>query len=278
MAGHGCNDLITVDPDSTNPDKAWKRMMCKYKKVKPLATSELRKEGYTRFVCVSDTHSKTDHRMMPPIPDGDILLHAGDFTMHSGVSEIDLFSKWLEGLPHKYKIVIAGNHDQAFDQTRWPLLKKYFGIKFTDSKLQLKNCIYLEDSAVTVLGFKIYGSPWQPQYHPGAFNLSRGQALLDKWNMIPSNIDVLLTHTPPLGHGDESTLNGHAGCVDLLNTVQQRVKPLYHVFGHIHEGYGVTTNGNTVFINAAICNEHFKPCHEPIIFDLPHATSLPDES
>jgi len=28
----------------------------------------------------------------------------------------------------------------------------------------------------------------------------------------------------------------HVGCVDLLNAVQLRVKPKYHIFGHIHEG------------------------------------------
>jgi len=80
----------------------------------------------------------------------------------------------------------------------------------------------------------------------------------------------LLTHGPPIGHGDECCgHNNRAGCVDLLRTVQQRVQPLYHIFGHIHEGYGQTTDGKTMFINASSCNSQYRPQHQPIVFDLP---------
>lgn len=54
--------------------------------------------------------------------------------------------------------------------------------------------------------------------------------------MIPSDTDILVTHTPPVGHGDLCCTGVRAGCVELLSTVQNRVKPKYHVFGHIHEG------------------------------------------
>lgn len=54
--------------------------------------------------------------------------------------------------------------------------------------------------------------------------------------MIPSDTDILVTHTPPVGHGDLCCSGVRAGCVELLSTVQNRVKPKYHVFGHIHEG------------------------------------------
>lgn len=57
-----------------------------------------------------------------------------------------------------------------------------------------------------------------------------------KWNKIPDDTDILVTHTPPVGHGDLCCTGVRAGCVELLTTVQQRVKPKYHVFGHIHEG------------------------------------------
>lgn len=109
---------------------------------------------------------------------------------------------------------------------------------------------------------------------PGyAFYRPRGQPILHKWNQIPTKIDILLTHTPPLGHGDfnswEKCDGVLAGCAELLNTVEMRVKPKYHVFGHIHQCRGVTTNGTTIFINAAICDHKLNSCYKPIIFDVP---------
>ena len=80
--------------------------------------------------------------------------------------------------------------------------------------------------------------------------------------------------------------NSHAGCHDLLKTVQKRVKPAYHIFGHIHQGkifnfielkkncnnliidYGIWTDDTTTFINASICNRNYIPEREPIIFDI----------
>lgn len=76
----------------------------------------------------------------------------------------------------------------------------------------------------------------QPEFGNWAFNLPRGEECLEKWNKIPTDTDILLTHTPPLGHGDLVCSGVRAGCVELLSTVQQKVKPKYHVFGHIHEG------------------------------------------
>lgn len=48
--------------------------------------------GYTRFVCVSDTHSRTDPIQMPY---GDVLIHAGDFTELGLPSEVKKFNEWL---------------------------------------------------------------------------------------------------------------------------------------------------------------------------------------
>ena len=80
------------------------------------------------------------------------------------------------------------------------------------------------------------GSPWQPEFGGWAFNLKRGEECLRKWNLIPEDTDVLITHSPPLGFGDLCSTGTRAGCVDLLQSVQTRVKPKYHVYGHIHEG------------------------------------------
>ncbi|XP_039618122.1 EF-hand calcium-binding domain-containing protein 6-like [Polypterus senegalus] len=187
----------------------------------------------------------------------------------------------LGTLPYEYKIVIAGNHELTFDQEFMAdLIKQDFYYFPSASKLKsenyenvqslLTNCIYLQDSEVTVRGFRIYGSPWQPWYNGWGFNLPRGQALLDKWNLIPDGTDVLITHGPPLGFLDWVPKQmQRAGCMELLNTVQRRVQPKLHVFGHIHEGYGVMTDGGTIYVNASACTVNFQPMNPAIVIDLP---------
>lgn len=91
---------------------------------------------------------------------------------------------------------------------------------------------------------------------------------MEKWNLIPSNIDVLITHTPPLGYGDLVCSGVRAGCVELLSTVQNRVKPKYHVFGHVHEGYGISSDGKIIFINASTCDLNYLPNNPAIVFDI----------
>ncbi|KAK9525278.1 hypothetical protein VZT92_016005 [Zoarces viviparus] len=111
----------------------------------------------------------------------------------------------------------------------------------------------------------------QPWYYGWGFNLPRGQALLDKWNQIPDNTDILVTHCPPLGFLDWVPKKmQRVGCMELLNTVQRRIKPKLHVFGHIHEGYGMMTDGTTTFVNASACTVNFLPMNAPIVFDLPN--------
>lgn len=121
---------------------------------------------------------------------------------------------------------------------------------------------------IEIYGLKIYGTPWQPEFCKWAFNVPRGKDCLDKWELIPANIDVLISHTPPLGHGDLCCTNVRAGCVELLSTVQQRVKPKYHVFGHVHEGYGITSDGKIIFINASTCDINYLPHNPPVVFDI----------
>lgn len=88
----------------------------------------------------------------------------------------------------------------------------------------------------------------QPEFRKWAFNLPRGGQCLSKWNIIPDNTDILVTHTPPLGFGDLCCTGVRAGCVELLSTVQQRVLPKYHIFGHIHESNYIYILLITVFI------------------------------
>ena len=138
-----------------------------------------------RIVCISDTHGQ--HAKLG-VPDGDVLIHAGDFMAFGDTpKEIIDFNQWLGGQPHRHKIVIAGNHDWMFE--RHPGAAKEL----------LGNAIYLENSGTELAGLKIWGSPVQPEFNNWAFNVARGAAIRRYWEMIPDSTDVLVTHGPPYG-------------------------------------------------------------------------------
>ena len=151
--------------------------------------------------------------------------------------------------------MIAGNHDWCFQQ------QPKNAVSF------LTGCQYLFDQAVTLDGLTVYGSPWQPWFHDWAFNLQRGAEIAAKWTLIPPGIDLLVTYGPPRGHGDRTWLGEEQGCADLLAAVT-RVRPRLHVFGHIHEGAGITRDSATVFINASCCDPFNAPVNLPVVFDL----------
>ncbi|KAF4028138.1 Calcineurin-like phosphoesterase [Phytophthora infestans] len=224
-----------------------------------------------RVVCVSDTHGL--HEDAVAIPDGDVFVHAGDFTDTGERSEVVAFNEFLGRLPHRYKLVIAGNHESSFDRAFYPEYWHQYGHrqKYDPEEVRalLTNALYLEDQAVLIEGFVFYGTPWQPEFCNWAFNLPRGGALLKKWRYIPTDTDVLITHTPPMGHGD---LVGYqrVGCADLLREVESRVRPKLHVFGHVHEGYGrsASPDGAITYFNASICTHNYEPVNAPFVFEL----------
>ncbi|XP_071791351.1 metallophosphoesterase MPPED2-like isoform X1 [Asterias amurensis] len=275
---------VTVHPETNKPTYVWdciknkSSTVCRV--VQPLDPSTPKPEDAVRFVCISDTHNQAA-RLLPTIPDGDVLIHGGDFTNVGSLKEIKQFNDFMGKLPHRHKIVIAGNHEVTFDRQLMTEQNSHVFMSFATALQEVKqedwkhipshltNCTYLEDAEVNIMGFRIYGSPWQPEFCDWAFNLPRGKPLLDKWNLIPTGIDILVTHGPPLGHGDLTTSKERAGCVELLTSVQRRLKPKYHIFGHIHEGYGITTDNTTTFINASICTVNYSPSNHPIVFDLP---------
>ena len=192
-----------------------------------------------KIICISDTHNL--HKDLK-IPDGDILIHAGDMTCVGGIDEIKEFNEWLGTLPHRHKIVIAGNHDL------------YFEAKPSLANLLITNAIYLNDSGIEIEGLKIWGSPISPNYQDWAFNRERGESIRKHWEMIPEDTDILITHCPPFGILDFNDKEKHEGCQDLLEIIQQKIKPRLHIFGHLHDAHGQTKIGETIFVNASIVN------------------------
>lgn len=260
-------------PSSEDPNAAWK-ILSETQKVLPVTLPEEPQPPNTlRLVCISDTHTLTEGIVIPP---GDVLLHAGDFSNVGKPEEVKGFSRFLERQPHKYKVVIAGNHDIPFDLQSYDRLRPRFlpreKMPAAQIKALLTNCTYLEDTGVIIDGIKFWGSPWQPEFYDWGFNLARGAQCAQQWKTIPAGVDVLMTHGPPIGHGDRCQDGFRAGCVDLLREIQTRIHPRIHIFGHIHEGYGVTSDGNTTFINASICNLKYNPVQKPLVIDI----ALPD--
>jgi predicted phosphohydrolase len=166
-----------------------------------------------RIVCVSDTHGR---HQFSEVPAGDILIHAGDVTLHGSLANAEEFNSWLGTLPHKHKIVIAGNHDFCFQEQP------------EEARARITNAIYLEDSGCEIEGLKFYGSPWTLIFFNWAFMLSEVE-LADKWALIPNDTDVLIT---------------------LLHRVYE-VAPRLHVFGHIHEAAGRLDHDGITFLNAS---------------------------
>uniref|UniRef100_A0A0N5APF7 Metallophos domain-containing protein n=1 Tax=Syphacia muris TaxID=451379 RepID=A0A0N5APF7_9BILA len=270
-------NFVPAEPLAHKPIELWRRYMKQGRICEPAKMLRLNTpiyENKVRFVCISDTHEKLEE-IAPMIPDGDVLIHAGDFTNYGDIGEVIKFNAEIGKLPHKYKVVIAGNHEIGFEDGEEMSERQIAGLNMlgiSKAYEMLNNCIYLCDKSIELFGLKIYGTPWHTM--PGySFYRSRGQAIMSKWNLIPAKIDVLITHNPPLGHGDYNSWQKCdgllAGCADLLNTVEKRVKPKYHIFGHIHQMHGATTNGVTTFLNASICDHKLRPDYDPIIFDLP---------
>lgn len=138
---------------------------------------------------------------------------------------------------------------------------------------------YLQDSGCQVQGVNFYGTPWSVRCgRDWAFqaldNDEEGYGLAEKYAAVPLGIDVLVTHQPPLGMQDmgDTTRQGST----MLAARVRDVKPLVHVFGHIHTGHGATKGGygdgpETLFVNAAICDEDYQPVQKPILVQMVHA-------
>ncbi len=205
-----------------------------------------------KIVCLSDTHGVHDEIT---VPDGDLLLHAGDLSKRGKEHEISAFNSWLGTLPHPYKVIVAGNHDFMFEH------------QAAQAEALITHALYLKNTSIEIEGLKIWGSPITPWFYDWAFNRQRGADIRRYWETIPTGIDILITHGPPQGILDTTIHGSQVGCADLLEHVF-RVKPKVHLFGHIHEGYGQVTIDDILFVNASTLNVNYKPVNEAIVLEL----------
>jgi Icc-related predicted phosphoesterase len=198
-----------------------------------------------KIVAIADVHNQE-----PVLPEGDMLVIAGDLTGHGTITQMARFSAWLRKQPHRHKVVIAGNHD--FCLQRWREKEE------SETMLGGDGIVYLRDQAVEIEGLKIYGTPWQPWFYDWAFNLERGAEIAAKWALIPEKLDLLISHGPPRGYGDRTNRGERVGCEDLLAAIELK-RPRFTVFGHIHEDPGYWDHQGLSLINCSIGERYSKP-------------------
>jgi Icc-related predicted phosphoesterase len=197
---------------------------------------------------ISDTHNK--HKKIA-LPGGDILIHSGDVSGRGESGEIIPFLDWYADQDYSTLILVPGNHDFGFEKQPERYAKECGD----------RNIVLLNDSACTIEGIKIHGSPCQPWFHSWAFNRARTQAEATKqhpwikphWDLIPEDTEVLITHGPPHMILDDANARGysnHVGCEELAKRILE-TKVKLHIFGHIHEGAGYKYLDGRTYVNAS---------------------------
>lgn len=225
--------------------------------------------------CISDLHG-----YYPDLEGGDLLILAGDCTANDSLENWHKFFDWFEKQVYKKKVLIAGNHDNWCKY--WALSGTFDDITYQQMYNEEKPMFdYLCDSGTEFEGLKIWGSPWTTTFvgmnpHCKAFTVHTDEQLADKFEKIPHDTDILITHSPPFGVLDlvpyKQFTKGaeHCGSRYLYAWFKYVGRPKLHVFGHIHEGYGVEERfagyNNTMVksVNASHVNEYYKPVNPPI--------------
>lgn len=212
-----------------------------------------------KLVCISDTHEQEENVILP---EGDVLIHAGDMTYRGDIGKLSKFTNWMGKQDFKHKIVISGNHDFCFQNNNHKIAVRLC----EESELT-----YLQDSGVMIDGVFFWGSPWQPWFHNWAFNAQRGKDIAHHWAKIPDHTNVLITHGPVMNVLDEAPRGSgveHVGCQDLADRIGNLPNIKAHICGHIHNGYGIKKLANVQFVNASSCTEAYKPTNQPIVIEI----------
>jgi Predicted phosphoesterases, related to the Icc protein len=187
-----------------------------------------------RIVQISDTHSR--HHELPPLPEGNVLVHCGDISEDGTEDEVLDFLNWFIELPYAHKIFVCGNHDLC--------LRDADGIEELPD-----NVHFLQDCGVTIDGVRFFGIGYD---HPES--------------VIPSDTDVVVTHEPPMDILDR-TGEISWGNFYLLKRIQE-IRPKYHLFGHAHSAQGVLRKDGIVFSNASLMDDSKTVAYQPKVFDF----------
>ena len=233
--------------------------------------------------CISDLHGH-----YPELEGGDLLIVAGDLTARDTQEEYMEFDDWIYEQNYMHKIVIAGNHDNKL-MCDDPFLDGYLGITpeyLCDSGLEIWTEYEITKwgtrPAPNAKKLKIWGSPWTKWFegvnpHCTAFMLKTEEELAEKWAMIPSDTDILITHSPPKGILDWNKHGKQCGSDSLWERSKEMKNLKLFVFGHIHEAYSMINTSQLfhgfpeikakslpIIVNASHVNERYEPVNKPV--------------
>ena len=196
-----------------------------------------------KILHISDTHGC--HRRLHDLPQADIVVHSGDFTMNGSEQEALDFMNWFCDLPYPQKIFICGNHDDCL-----------YGATIDGLD---GNVHYLCNSGIEIEGLKFYGVP-----------MFMGDCITDRqtrhYANIPDDTDILITHTPPFGILDFDD-NINYGSEELLSRISV-VRPRLNLFGHIHARHGIKVFNGITFSNGAIMNADYSNLEKPNFIEI----------
>ena len=196
-----------------------------------------------KILHISDTHGC--HRRLHDLPQADIVVHSGDFTMNGSEQEALDFMNWFCDLPYPQKIFICGNHDECL-----------YGATIDGLD---GNVHYLCNSGIELEGLKFYGVP-----------MFMGDCITDRqtrhYANIPDDTDILITHTPPFGILDFDD-NINYGSEELLSRISV-VRPRLNLFGHIHARHGIKVFNGITFSNGAIMNADYSNLEKPNFIEI----------
>ena len=196
-----------------------------------------------KILHLSDTHGA--HHRLHNLPEADIAVHSGDFTMTGSEAEAIDFLNWFCDLPYNQKIFICGNHDECL-----------YGASINGLD---NNTHYLCNSGIIINGMKFYGVP-----------MFMEDCVTDRqakfYENIPSDTDVLITHSPAYGILDFDD-NINYGSEELLAKLPS-LNLKAHLFGHIHAQHGIIEKNGTIFSNGAIMNSDYSQLNTPNLISL----------
>ena len=198
-----------------------------------------------KLVIVSDTHGRHEEL---GILEGDVLIHCGDICSHYDVDESELVDQWFAKQRFSKILFVGGNHDQLLQQ------RADRGVPV------FKHAEYLQDSVFTYQGVRFYGAAWVSDL-PDFDDV----ALAMKWQQIPVDTDILITHIPPRNVFDSLRSGRHVGCPGLKKLIGE-ICPKIHCFGHVHHLRGHVKQNRTYFVNASVYSQ--EKLNRPIVINL----------
>jgi Icc-related predicted phosphoesterase len=212
-----------------------------------------------RIYAVADQHGHLDL----DIPRCSVLIHAGDicpdrvgpfrawhYPEQQGGWLTGEWIGWRAQQPVEVVCATWGNHD-------------FCGGLQKDPQIELPGTRLAIDSVVEIDGLKIWCSPWSNQFMRWAF-MKSPEDLGEVYANIPAGVDVIVSHQPPYGYGDQTAADlarspeaVHLGSQQLLAAID-RVKPRAVVCGHIHTGYGRYVHGTTRIYHVSVVDDDYR--------------------